>query len=175
MGMGYEEHFFEVPYYRVSAERWLDDLDRKMSSEAQRLGWLPLTEDRRSRLDHWARQMLYSGLGYDYNQVVGWVRIGRETLGAPVVKGDAFRVILKRVQTNFIPRYEWIQKVVETRHFYRNDSSADVAAEIRKDLMVLTKRGEVFAGRHVDLEAFDTLAPYVDWRALVGLDDSLER
>ena len=49
---------------------------------------------------------------------------------------------------------------------------AAVAAEIRKDLMVLTKRGDVFAGRHVDLEAFDTLAPYVDWRALVGLDNS---
>jgi hypothetical protein len=33
----------------------------------------------------------------------------------------------------------------------------------------------VFARRYVDLEAFDNLAPHIDWRALIGKAGDAER
>jgi hypothetical protein len=66
-------------------------------------------------------------------------------------------------------RYEWAGKVLET-WFWDNDASEQIAAAIREDLLQLTRPGDVFAGRYVDVEAFDTLAPHLNWRAVVGLD-----
>lgn len=77
----------------------------------------------------------------------------------------------RRIARNFKPgRYSWRGKVLEV-WFTRDDSSTDIAAEIRKGIVEAYSMGNVFYRRHIDLEAFDSLAPHLNWYNLLGLQD----
>jgi hypothetical protein len=160
---------FEIPVYRVSGDDWLADVDRRVSDWVG--GYLaanyqnPSPQDR-ERSRYWAHQVVTQGEGYTYNQVVGWIQLEWNGPG-PVIKGDAFKVPLKRVNRIFHRSYTWVGKVVE--EWFHDESSEQIADTLRQSLLGLRRRGKTFQGRHIDLEAFDSLAPFLDWRGLIGL------
>ena len=74
-----------------------------------------------------------------------------------------------RIRRGFPVTYDWWDKVLED-WFLPTDTSEEIAASIRSEVVALTERGQIFAGRYADLEAFDSVAPFMDWRALLGFD-----
>ena len=88
---------------------------------------------------------------------------------APAVKGYAYRVSQQRIVRNFKPgRVNWRGKVLEV-WFAKDDTSKDIATEFRKSIVDTTNKGNIFYRRYIDLEAFDSLAPHLDWRNLLCL------
>ncbi len=164
--------FIEVAFYRVSPEEWAAEIEKV--EQEWREAYLrqvpagmepdPASLERQAAFGRQAR-------GYDviypYNQVVGWVHL---ECSPHVVKAEAFRVAQARVTRRFQSSratFEWAGKVIE--RWFRHEASREIAGAIRADILGLTKKGRLFARRHADLEAFDVIAPYVDWRGLLDL------
>lgn len=71
------------------------------------------------------------------------------------------------IHRGFRLHYNDIDKVFEL--WFTDETSKTIVAEIRERLLDLTEKGESFAWRHIDFEAFDNIAPLLDWRKLLGL------
>jgi hypothetical protein len=170
------ELLFEVAVYRLSLDEWgrlLDTVDADAaSSHLRRLQEGPVTDDdliRQTLLHRVSRGLDFE---YPYNQVIAWIRLLWDGPG-PVIKGYAYRIpqprFTQRFRSTNAPPFEYWDKVIEC-WFQEDATSEQIAGEVRQDLIALTTKDEVFARRHVDLEAFDTLSPRLDWRGLIGLD-----
>lgn len=170
MGFGIEsgQLLFEVPVYRTSPAAWHNEVNESI----HRLEQSSIHTDPIKRHGH-ALELASLERGYQspaYNQVIAWLRLVWDEPG-PVVKGYAYQVPQQRILRNFKPgRYNWRGKVLEA-WFTRDDSSTDIAAEIREGIVDTCSMGKVFYRRHIDLEAFDSLAPHLNWRNLLGLQD----
>lgn len=170
MGFGIEwgQLLFEVPVYRMSKAAWHNEVNESVQQFEQ----LSSHTDPIKRHDH-ALTLAALDRGYQspaYNQVIAWLRLVWDGPG-PVVKGYAYRVSQQRIVRNFKPgRFDWRGKVLEV-WFARDDTSKEIAAEIRKSIVDTSKKGNIFYRRYIDLEAFDSLAPHLDWRNLLGLQE----
>lgn len=163
------EVLFEIPVYRVDPETWQAEVDAWVGKAMQGFDRAYPESSQQSRRDTEIRayRTFTSDLTEIYNDVMGWVRVEWDGPG-PVVKGYGYRVHQKSIRRGFEQRYEYHDKILEC-WFHAGQTSEEMAGELRQDLVDLTRRGEMFAGRHIDLDAFDSLAPYVDWPRLIGL------
>ena len=167
------ELLFEIPVYRVSSDDWVAELEQfEVQHRDAYVRQIPegVEPNPRAIESHLAlcRRLAGYDTAYEYNQVVGWVRVKRD--GTGVIKTYAYKVMQKRFTKRFKAagaKYEWPDKVLEL--WFDDETSEQIAAEIRRKLLGLTKRGHTFPGRHLALEAFDALAPYLEWRGLLGL------
>lgn len=168
VGFGVEHGtlLFEVPIYRVSPAGWHTEVEGTIEKYRQQSIY---TEPQKR--DEYAYRMAELERGYGpatYNQVIAWVRVVWDGPG-PVIKFYLYRVKQKRIMRNFKPeRYEWQGKTAEL-WFTPDQSSSEIAAEVRAELEKLTDKGADFAGRCVDMEAFDAIAPNLDWQRLLQL------
>ena len=157
---------FELPVYRVSPEQWHQEKD----DAADRLRRMYETDEYKVS-DSIIRGIMWEthgGVPFPYNQAIGWLRMIWDGPGA-VIKAYAYRMRGRRFDLNFKPRaVEWIGKAFEL-WFVRDDNSETIAREIRSAILDTVRRGGSFPGRWIDLEAFDTLAPVIDFRRLIGL------
>ncbi|MGH2557051.1 MAG: hypothetical protein ACRDHO_15250 [Actinomycetota bacterium] len=165
---------FEIPVYRVSPDDWLAEVEQfAAKARAAYLRQLPAGQEPNPQsVESYERMLLASNdynVPYEYNQVVGWVRVEWDGPG-PSIKAYAYKVPQKRVRRGFSRRYEWEGKVFELL-FIGDESPEEIADEVRSELMALTQGKELFAKRYADLEAFDCLAPRLDWRRLIGLEE----
>jgi hypothetical protein len=164
---------FEIPVYRVSPDDWLEEVERfAAKARAAYLRQVPVGQEPNPRsVEHFERMLLASNgynVPYEYNQVVGWVRVEWDGPG-PFIKAYAYKIPQKSVRRGFSRRYEWEDKVFELL-FIGDETSEEIASEVRRELLALTRGKELFAKRYADLEAFDCLAPLLDWRRLIGFD-----
>jgi hypothetical protein len=170
MGFGIEwgHLLFEVPVYRISKAAWHNEVNESVQQFEQSSSHT----DPIKRHDH-ALALAALDRGYQsptYNQVIAWLRLVWDGPG-PVVKGYAYRVPQQRIVRNFkTGRFNWRGKVLEV-WFTRDDTSKEIAGEIRKSIVDTSKKGNIFYLRYIDLEAFDSLAPHLDWRNLLGLKE----
>ena len=92
------------------------------------------------------------------------------TAPGPVIKCYHQRVAVRRVTRTFRQqRFGDVGKVAEL-WFDRAATSAEIAADIRDALLAESSGRGSFAGRFLDLECFDALAPVLDLRGLLCLD-----
>jgi hypothetical protein len=160
--------FMEVAVYRVSIDDWGKEVDERIRPvvELYQRDFPGATGEDVQRRRRIAEGLAAGHLPYPYNQVIAWVRL--ETKGEGVVKENAWALPQKRIERLFVRRYEYRHKVIET-WFRQSDSSDAVFNGLRNPLVALTARDGPFPRRHVDLDAFDGIGPFVDWRRLVGL------
>lgn len=117
---------------------------------------------------------------WQYNEIVGWVRLRWDGPG-PVVKGYLFPVATwgpggLREKRHFRRGFKafpfdygdptW--KVLE-EWFDASDSDADIYERLRDALLAITAEDRYLRRRHVDLRTFDAVAPHVRWRELIRL------
>lgn len=170
MGFGIElgQLLFEIPVYRMSHAAWHSEVNESI----QRFEQLSSHTDPIKRHEH-ALRLAVLDRGYQsptYNQVVAWLRLVWDGPG-PVVKGYAYRVSQQRIVRNFKPRrFNWHGKVLEA-WFTNDDTSKEIAAEIRKSIVDTSSKGNIFHRRFIDLEAFDSIASHLDWRNLLRLQE----
>jgi hypothetical protein len=170
MGFGIEwgQLLFEIPVYRMSKDAWHEEVNESLQQFEQ----LSPHRDPIKRHNH-ALTLATLEHGYQspaYNQVMAWLRIVWDGPG-PAVKGYAYRVSQQRIIRNFKPgRFNWQGKVLEV-WFAKDDTWKDIATEIRKNIIDTSNKGNIFYRRHIDLEAFDSLTPHLNWRKLLGLQE----
>lgn len=178
--------FFEIAAYRLSEGDWLADLERRVAESVAaslaadaRFGHASTNEDER-RAKGWALRSARPA-GWDYNEVVAWLRL--HAVGGGRVKGYLWRVAHRQADGSLMPArirrgfkpypFEFgypVSKVLEILYF--DESDQEICAALRQDLVQLTGRGEVLQRRHLDLRAFDAMAPTTAWRTLLGLPGS---
>lgn len=162
---------FEIAVYRVSGDKWRKHIDEEvaMGMEAYHRTAPSMAPDvdkrSRERREWQLTTQSTGGLPYTYNEVVGWIQV-HDDGGA--IKAYGHRVPLKRIQRGFARSYVYIDKFFELWFF--EETSAEIGAEIREAILSLTRKGEPFARRVVDLKAFDVVAPLIDWREFLALD-----
>jgi hypothetical protein len=154
---------FEIPVYIVSVDTWLAEL-KEFDAKAREAylrqvpeGVVPETRSIENYLALSRRAAGYDA-SYDYNQIVGWIRV--ECDGSGVIKAYAFRIRQKRFTRRFKAtgaRHEWAGKVLEL--WALDETSEQIAAEVRQELLGLTKKDGDFPRRHVSLDAFEAIAP----------------
>jgi hypothetical protein len=109
---------------------------------------------------------------YEYNQIAGWARLtvaGQLPGKYATLKGYYSRRHTKRITRNCRAPFDGSYKFTEFG-VRREDSSEEIVDKIRSQVLQLTRRGRSFAGRYVDFEVFDSLAPWINWHALFQLD-----
>ena len=162
---------FEIAVYRVSGEEWREFINQEVARgmDAYYRSAPPMAPDvARKSMEHRRAQLwnlVSGGLPYTYNEVVGWIQVHDD---GDAIKAYGHRVPLKRIRRGFARSYVYIDKLFELRFF--EETSAEIVAEIRGAILSLTREGEPFARRVVDLKAFDVVAPLIDWREFLALD-----
>jgi hypothetical protein len=160
---------FQIPVYRVSRERSEQDVLKYVAAALKGLeraaGGRSIDREHHSA---YAELTITRGLPWAYNQVMGWIEVEWNGPG-PVIKATGFKVSVTRIQRHFTRDYRWMPgNLIEC--WFHDESSVEIAAAVREEIVALTKPGSTFAGRYVDLNAFDAVAPGLDWRRLLGLD-----
>jgi hypothetical protein len=167
---------FDIPVYRTTKAAW----DKEWEARRAKLEAAYKRNRPEGHKDDMRGFASFASLndratGYDiprkFNQVAAWVRLIWNGPG-PVIKGYAYRRRAERIQRmTTAPFDEGLysnDKVVEC-WFFDDQSSEEMAAELRADLVAMG-REQFPRGRSVDLTIFDNLAPYIDWRSLVGFE-----
>jgi hypothetical protein len=182
-----DTYVFELAVYRLPLEEWRADAshrtatyERRSLDEFAELGGTEPDEEIRRLAARFAR---YQERPYEwrYNEIVGWVRLLWDGPG-PVIKGYLWQVGTKSLD-GVRPRKRYQRgfvafpfgggmpmcKVLE-EWFGASQSDAEIAEQLRQALVSVVEETPTLKRRHVDLDIFDTLAPHVRWRQLLGLE-----
>jgi hypothetical protein len=173
--LGESRRLFEFPVYRVAPDVFITEHDALVAKELERMGYVhpgrSLPSERIMTLtagDIWETYGQYA-----YNQIVGWIRLcsaGMLRRGCyATIKGYYSRRDTKRIMRNCQAKFEGSRKCSEFS-VSREDDDAEICERFRNEVLRLTNSGHCFEGRHIDFEIFDSIAPYVNWHALLNID-----
>jgi hypothetical protein len=100
---------------------------------------------------------------WKYNEINGYISIRS---GSNQVKAEYWFINSKRIGRRTIRKiYEYRGKAFEI-WVKSQDSSIDIFNAIRDEVNLLKKR-RPFKGRYIDLESFENIGPYLNWKELV--------
>ena len=163
--MGPGKKIFEIPiYFRMlheHGEDWqaqVDDLLRYI----ERNSGINLTDEQKKRytLDFERREWK----PWSYNDVMAWIYLVAD--GA-TIKAYGYVWKTRRVGKRTVDKtYVYWGKLNEVWLTY--ESNAGIAREVGEMLNEISRQKK-FKGRHMDREAFDAIAPHLDWRGLMDL------
>ncbi len=167
----WEKYFFEIAIYRCPQEQHFAELrkrwDKVLWEVFGRFG-----NTREAARHHYERleQHLWekSGGPWEYNQAVGWIRLF--VLGSQI-RADYYFTAAKRITRSPGPRHFRYELKAFELTFYPEDSNAHILQEIRTEFDRVMKE-RPFKGRFLDIEAFDNVARYIDWRGLIGFEEA---
>lgn len=162
---------FEIPIYRTSVDEYIKEIQSEKDAYMKRVAeqWAyyerPGT-DPSVRAEHFKRMeyAFYEGWRtWEYNQAIGWIRL----LGHwDVIKAEYYFAREKKIVQK--PRhrsFEWRGKTLEVWLSPRA-SSREIYDLVLADLKAL-RRERPFKGRFIDLDAFESIGPHVDWKNAV--------
>ena len=168
-----QQYLFEIGVYRLSLDAWLEERERERSQAVRRMTTQGATERSAEAAASW-------GVRYqcwEYNQIVGWIRLLWDGPG-PVVKAYLWQVGVSahRAQRRFDHRFRPFpflsgnpsHKLFE-EWFDRDTPDADIYRRLLAQLRRTTKPGGDVERMHVDLEAFETVGPHTGWAAAIGI------
>lgn len=174
IGIDFGIPIFEIAAYRVSPQRWSKENEKLRAQVRDLLGGGPSAEGtRESWTRRFERVVEYENKnvgGYAYGQAVGWLRLLHDG-PSPLIKGYCYRLPQERLvrrfrQERFVHLGKQIELSFESEIDRRNHGA--IVSALREAIVSTTRRGEVFAGRYLDLAAFDAVAPAIDWNSLMG-------
>lgn len=149
-------YFFDVPVYRLPEEAYYAARDLYVAEV--------MDGTRRSaEADRAFKAHLEKGYGgpWTYNEIIGYIKLF--FMGSQV-RGEYFQVDAKRiVKTRTKTMWLVAHKLAPELEIPRAADSAEILAVIRRYLKNCERE---LPRRYVDLEMFDAIAPYVNWRQL---------
>jgi hypothetical protein len=159
-------NIFEIPVYRCAKEAYYTEMHAKTVEHMEALqSKTGITREiapdsfRSNEEFFWAR----FGGPWDFNEVVGWVRLYAE----PSSIGAQLWWVNKRIQR----RMRKVFRLTSESNILGTDFSPkdDSRTIFTKTLAQIESLGtqKPLKGRHLDLRAFRDIGPFVDWRALL--------
>jgi hypothetical protein len=158
---------FELPVYRVSLEQWHREKNER--AERSRRDYKAIGCNVSDNAIHQIMWYHHGGVRYPYNQIIGWLRVTWDG-PSPVIMAYAYQMKGKRYAPNFKPRHFEPLGNAFVLDFENGAESNMIVTEIRAAALGTVKRNGQFSGRWIDLEAFETLAPVIDFAALFDQD-----
>lgn len=165
-----DQYIFDIPVYRVNSAEF--DKETKLLL-AKRLSWLASFDPQRRlpnrRVKERELQSLIAAAGgaWQFNQTVGWLRLFAEgsTIGCHTWWVDA-----KRLNRRMRQRRLYLTTHSDTLGtWFPAESSAEIFDTLLTRLSDMAANPP-YINRHVDLESFRRVGPFIDWR---GILDSL--
>jgi len=165
------ECFFEIPIYRCAVHQHTDETDREREQYIKKaLRYGPQDENirkqiRETAINHYNSENWYS---WRYNEAIGCIclcRVGTQ------IGGELWWVRAKRIRRGLVRKrfYYTMRKLIDLS-FCREDSSDKIYDTISHSLDELSKK-RAFKKRYLDLQAFRTVGPFVNWRRLLGFEN----
>lgn len=109
---------------------------------------------------------MYHSRPYWYNQMIGVIRLYQD---GGSIKAEFWGQPHRGFKRDFRHRiYEHKRRVFEYHAEPQPRSSQEIYDALLEQLSELTRRGGALAGRHVDLNSFRRVGPYVDWIKVLG-------
>jgi hypothetical protein len=179
------DEIFEIAIYRLDPDAWEAESDALVSDYESRYlaplaeGDVEPSEDDRRRA-HSLAVGLKSPRGWQYNDLIGWVRLRADSSG-PVIKAYLWKVGNKNDEPRRAYRRgftafpfldggpgskvfdEWIDDRRDDREIYD---------DLRSSLKWVVSASGPLRRRYIDLRIFDVVGPHIEWRRLLGLDPS---
>lgn len=149
----------EIPVYRITRIAFRKETDRLVNSA---VGDIDVSED--------IRQSIRNNYNYPYlyNEVVGWIRVFVDSIQ---IRGEYYFIRTKKVRRGFKKDYKFGGKAFEMATFKSQDSN-EIYVSVLKKLKTLALE-RPFTRRAIDLESFQNIGQYLDWRRLI--DDNLRK
>jgi hypothetical protein len=162
-----DPRLFEFAVCRMSSEKYYAASLKAMDKRIVELDWANESEmPEKARINRY-RIHQSEWAEYEYNEIVGWVRLTRSGIQqldqSVTIKGYLWKREGRRISRNPRTRFEGSYQFTQFSVFHEQ-SREQIAATMRAEVSGLADRGRVFAGRHVDFEAYDSTAVYLDFR-----------
>jgi len=165
-----DKYIFEIAVYSCESDKFFKDREKKLQ---EHIDWLVkasggITPNQapdvfKETEDHFIKK--YGG--WRYTQAVGWIRI---FIFGWDVRGEYWFVNAKRIDREMNKKkYEWKGKAFELSFSSENISSLEIYQAISMHLENL-KSERPFKGRFIDMEAFQSVGPFINWRKILSLD-----
>jgi len=161
------QYIFDIPVYRKTKADFNLEIETQV---AKREEWIISHDPEQGPLDHEVRQRVYhkviaeSGGPWQFNQVVGWLRLFVEgnTIGCHPWWVDA-----KRLNRRMRYKRLYMQTpsdILKAR--FTKEPSKEIYNRLLERLTELSK-DITYKNRYVDLDVFQRIGPYIDWRKLL--------
>ena len=164
-----ETYLFEIPFYWRREDKFNEEYDRDLANHLaafEKQTGYPLKENLRMSLeDSFGRRYIAP---WRFNQVIGWVRLYK--LGTQL-RGEAWFMNAKRAGRQVSKKqFSMHGKAFELR-VWPEQTSTQIFEAIVEDLRQFEKGS---ARRiYLDLECFENLGSFVDWRTLMDSKDGV--
>ena len=162
-----DQYIFDIPIYRNTKDDFNTEIETHV---AKRVEWIiyhdperrPLSREVRDRQLH--SVIAESGGPWQFNQIVGWLRLFAEgnTIGCHPWWVEAKR--LNRKMSNKRLYLKTFSDVLGVR--FPNESSTEIFNTLLERLTEMAKEPK-YKNRYVDLDFFRRIGPFIDWRRLL--------
>jgi hypothetical protein len=161
-----ERHFMEIGIYWCEQDafhaKYNRDLKKRLDAQSAEWGHFgqDVPEESRMRIQHdfWKRYVM----PWQYNQVTAWLSL--YVLGNQI-RGELWKSDAKHFRRDMLRRQIYLVGKAFEMSCWPNQTSADILTELRNELAEFQKSYR--KGKAVlDLECFDNIGPYIDWRGL---------
>ncbi len=162
--------FFEILIYRCTVDQHTDETDRERERCINNvLRYAPQDDNIRKHIRKTASNDYNSQNWYSwrYNEAIGWICLCR---AGTQIKAELWCVRAKRIRRGLVRKrfYYKMPKLIDLS-FSHEDSSDKIYDTICHSLDELSKT-KPFKKRYLDLQAFRTVGPFVNWRRLLGFE-----
>ncbi|SRR5258708_18950042 len=166
----FERYFFEIAVYSCNADRFFAERENKLNSH---LDWITrqsggTTREQAPHTFMVAEQYFLKTYGdWRYTQAIGWIRL--YILGTQI-RGESWIVDAKHITREMNKKkFYHYGKAFELDFFLGEDSSSEIFSQLC-DTLANTVKDKPFKGRYLDLEAFQKIGPFINWREFIGLE-----
>lgn len=170
------QYIFDIPVYSTNREDFAAEVDNCV---AKRVEWIvsfdpqqrPLTPKNRNRQFH--SVIAESGGPWQFNQVVGWLRLFAEghTIGCHLWWVDARR-LNRRIKNRRLLYLTTSSDILGACFPHESSSEIfDALIELIDDL----SSQPLFKKRYIDLDIFRRVGPFFDWRGMLDHIVELKR
>ncbi len=162
-----DQYIFDIPVYRTTKDDFDLEIERQL---AKRIDWIKSSLPSGASLSREVQDREFhsviadSGGPWEFNQVVGWLRIFAEghTIGCHQWWVDAKRLNRRmRNKRLYLTTYSDVLGA-----WFPRETSAEIFDTLLDRLMKIAV-GRRYKNRYVDLDVFRRVGPFIDWRGLL--------
>jgi hypothetical protein len=161
-------YIFEIAVYLTDEDSYNCERGKRLDERLDELNSISISQGLTAVPPHilqYAKDYFNKSYGgpWNFNQVVGWICLYAEPshIGAHLWWVNAKR-LQRRMKKVF---YLTTSSNLLATHFYPEDNSDKIFQDTLENIKLLQKS---WKGRHIDLEPFTRIGPFVDWRKLLS-------
>lgn len=173
-----DNHFIDLPVYRLSSERYYKERDKFVNNKISRLPHVNNETLKSIRIKNPGREMYYReylnnlyGGAWNYNEIIGFIEL--YFLGSQI-RGEYWQMKAKRIRRTRRKEFEFITwRLSSELEIPKSASNSEIFNIIREYLENCSKE---LKGRYIDTRRLETIGSFVSWKDLLNhINDNLNK